>query len=398
MPKLYIYLDNQASQARNESFLYIMQQLEAVWQPTLDTAPKQDDVVECDFVQAYQACLDNKIQADSYQVRGHIQGWDLVFLSQDAYIKLIADMKNASRYLNKYGALALQQSEYASFSGDDILISFVKEGAGLSLLKEGKMLPLRLDFEQVAYRQRLLRGGRQKEAVSRAVLQGISEDAVVFDATAGLGRESMILAHAKARILAFERQLPVWIILADALQRAQNSRFFPFTLPVLHPLGTILDYGKNLSLLSDNEQNHNKESLSLEDLATQSLEDLATQSLEDLAGQSLENLATQAGKHSLVNAFKLCQTWGKPEVIYYDPMFPERESAAQVKKDMFIFQQVIGHDTDSVEFLQYALTLAQKRVVVKRPSFAPAIETENIKCAYAVDGGQCRFDCYVVNS
>lgn len=281
-----------------------------------------------------------------------IKKWQIVFLNEPAYLHLLSLMKNAARFLSKYGQEALQKSEYACLSGEDLLIAFTQEGAGLSMLKAGKMLPLRLDFEVLSYRQRLLRGGRQKEAVSRAVLQGIADSAVVFDATAGLGRESMILAHAGARVLAFERQLPIWIILADALHRAQRSRFFPFVLPELYALGTIKDY-----VVQDGNNN------------------------------MLEQRPLYSEK---------ADSWGRPEVIYYDPMFPERESTAQVKKDMFIFQQVIGHDTDTEEFLRYAMTLATKRVVVKRPSFAPAVETAEIKRAYAVDGGQCRFDCYTV--
>ena len=216
----------------------------------------------------------------------------------------------------------------------DVLIYFGPEGASLCLLdaEASKLSPLRLDFEEVAYRQRLLRGGRTKEAVARAVLQGLPVYTLVFDATAGLGRESMILAHAGARVYSFERQLPIWLLLHDAFARAKRSRFFPFTLPQLERLGTIAHYQGEL----------------------------------------------------------------KPEVIYYDPMFPEKKRTAQVKKGMFIFQQVVGSDSDALEFLQVALTMASKRVVVKRPHDSEPLSSATIKCAYSVDGGQCRFDCYTV--
>lgn len=325
MPKLYLYLDPAAGSARHAACAQILSAL----QPQV----QELDPVNPSFSTACQQYLEQGLT--SLAPVAQLQGWDLMLLEPNAYTALQADIKNAMRYAHKYGLEAAQKSEFAAIFGDDILISFAQNGAGLSLVREGKLSPLRLDFEHTAYRQRLLRGGRQKEAVSRAVLQGIADGELIFDATAGLGRESMILAHAGGRVLAFERQVPVWIILYDALLRAQGSRFFPFTLPVLHALGTIKDY------VIDAEH-------------------------------------------------------PRPEVIYYDPMFPEREGDAQVKKDMFVFQQVIGHDTDSTDFLQYALTLASKRVVVKRPSSAPALQTPDIKCAYSVDGGQCRFDCYQV--
>ena len=190
-------------------------------------------------------------------------GWQLVAVSDyDALIKattLRAKGKTVT-------GLALEP--------EDVLLELTPPmaGVGLRLGSLANFKPLVIDFEQVAVRQRLLRGGRQKEAVARAVMAGLPDGALVFDATAGLGRESMILAHAGANVLSFERQLPIWCILHDGLLRAGRSRFYPFPVPTLHPLGTIKDY----------------------------------------------------------------RGTERPEVIYYDPMFPERSGSAQVKKDMHI--------------------------------------------------------------
>lgn len=283
------------------------------------------------------------------QVIGLYEDWVAVGINHQEYQELLQLAKEGAKLIAKHGVHSFNTSSYSSYYGlDDALISFDKEGAGLTLLNQIKMKPLLLDFELLSYRQRLLRGGRQKEPVARAVMNGLEDGALVFDATAGLGRESMILAHAGAKVVAFERQLPIWIILNDALKRAQGSRFFPFTLPVLSPIGTIKDY--SLALAGDDN-------------------------------------------HSL----KLVQELNsaRPEVIYYDPMFPERENSAQVKKDMFVFQQVIGEDKDIIEFLELALDLAVKRVVLKRPSYAPPLAVAGLERSYFVDGGQCRFDCYV---
>ena len=283
------------------------------------------------------------------QVIGLYEDWVAVVINHQEYTELLQLAKEGAKLIAKHGVQSFNTSSYSSYYGlDDALISFDKEGAGLTLLNQIKMKPLLLDFELLSYRQRLLRGGRQKEPVARAVMNGLEDGALVFDATAGLGRESMILAHAGAKVVSFERQLPIWIILNDALKRAQGSRFFPFTLPVLSPIGTIKDY----SLALAGTDNH---SLTL--------------------------------ANDLNNA--------RPEVIYYDPMFPERENSAQVKKDMFVFQQVIGEDKDIIEFLELALELAAKRVVLKRPSYAPPLAVAGLERSYFVDGGQCRFDCYV---
>ena len=236
-------------------------------------------------------------------------------------------------------AVASASESSASADLDEPLVVFAADGASLALPHMGKMKPLHLDFELLSYRQRLLRGGRSKEPVARAVMQGLQprqgERLAVFDATAGLGRESMILAHAGAQVYAFERQLPIWMILCDALNRAARSRFFPFPLPQLQPLGTIKDY--------------------------------ATYGLT------------------------------APDVIYYDPMFPERDSSAQVKKEMVLFKQLIGADQDSLDFLATAVGIATQRVVVKRPHDAEplALPEQGIERSHFIDGGMCRFDCYL---
>ena len=314
-----------------------------------EVSPIVNDSYECSVGFLKQHAQKTDHLSSLGQVIGLYEDWVAVVINHQEYTELLQLAKEGAKLIAKHGVQSFNTSSYSSYYGlDDALISFDKEGAGLTLLNQIKMKPLLLDFELLSYRQRLLRGGRQKEPVARAVMNGLEDGALVFDATAGLGRESMILAHAGAKVVSFERQLPIWIILNDALKRAQGSRFFPFTLPVLSPIGTIKDY----SLALAGTDNH---SLTL--------------------------------ANDLNNA--------RPEVIYYDPMFPERENSAQVKKDMFVFQQVIGEDKDIIEFLELALELAVKRVVLKRPSYAPPLAVAGLERSYFVDGGQCRFDCYV---
>jgi len=61
----------------------------------------------------------------------------------------------------------------------------------------------------------------------------------------------------------------------------------------------------------------------------------------------------------------------KPDVIYLDPMYPEKKKSASVKKNMQMLQKLLGHDLDTDEVLSAALLKADKRVVVKRPKGAP---------------------------
>ena len=57
------------------------------------------------------------------------------------------------------------------------------------------------------------------------------------------------------------------------------------------------------------------------------------------------------------------------DIIYLDPMFPERQKSASVKKEMVILQDLLGSDIDSNELFNLSLTCATHRVVVKKTSF-----------------------------
>lgn len=53
-------------------------------------------------------------------------------------------------------------------------------------------------------------------------------------------------------------------------------------------------------------------------------------------------------------------------MVYLDPMFPHRQKSALVKKEMRVFQTLVGADDDADALLAPARRLAKKRVVVKR--------------------------------
>ena len=51
-------------------------------------------------------------------------------------------------------------------------------------------------------------------------------------------------------------------------------------------------------------------------------------------------------------------------------MYPHKKKLALVKKEMRVFQTLVGADLDADGLLAPALALATKRVVVKRPDYA----------------------------
>lgn len=220
----------------------------------------------------------------------------------------------------------------------------VQEGVKLKLefkdkvslsFNDKSLNPLCLDFVSGATSARLFKGGA-KEAVVKAVLgkHNLLRDGPlnVFDVTAGLGRDSFILAKANVTVTMFERNAVVYALLKDALLRAQVLKT-QLQLPTLAPIGSYLSQTLNY------HQN--------------------------------------------------------PEVIYYDPMFPSKKKSAQVKKEMQYFHALVGFDEDLEENLAFFLSKALKKVVLKRPKEAPLLEVLGRKPSYSLDGGVCRFDCYV---
>ncbi len=172
-----------------------------------------------------------------------------------------------------------------------------------------------VDFASDAMTYRRLHGGGTKEFIAKAVGVKKGTSLSVVDATAGLGRDACLLAHLGCNVIMIERSPVVAALLADGLNRAYH-----------HP--------------DINEWT--RESLSL--------------------------------RHGI--AIDIMSSWcePKPDVVYLDPMFPHRKKSAAVKKEMQLFQHLLGPDMDADMMLLPAIQLASKRVVVKRPSTAPYLD------------------------
>lgn len=203
---------------------------------------------------------------------------------------------------------------------------------GLSLIREEGRRELRLYLDFATGRQgyRLVHSGHQREGLIRA-MGNIPRDSHVVDATAGLGRDTLLLAAHGFRVDAWERHPVVYLLLADALQRAaRDEALAPIVERItLHP-----------------------------------------------------GLATPATLRT------------PPVAAVFDPMFPERAKRAAVKKDMQLTQALMEGDPDPnpEDTLQRLREAATRRVVVKRPLHAPALGPDTPQGS--VTGKSVRFDIY----
>jgi len=82
-----------------------------------------------------------------------------------------------------------------------------------------------------------------------------------------------------------------------------------------------------------------------------------------------------------------------PDVIYIDPMYPSRPGSAAPRRPLQLLQALHRPltDDDPAPLLHLARTRAVKRVVVKRPRYAPPLAAG---ASGAVDSKQVRFDLY----
>lgn len=197
--------------------------------------------------------------------------------------------------------------------------------------------PVSVNFETGTSDHRRKFGGG--ELIVKAVAGNKSRLPTVLDATAGLGRDSFVLANANYQVTLCERSPVVAAVLEDGLQRAQRSN------------------NTDLHVIINRMKLYHQDAISY--------------------------MQTSTAKQSA-------------EVIVIDPMFPASKKKALVKKDMRAFHHVVGPDQDSEMLLDAALALATYRVVVKRPKKSAWLAEK--KPNFSVAGKAIRFDIYSLKS
>lgn len=84
-----------------------------------------------------------------------------------------------------------------------------------------------------------------------------------------------------------------------------------------------------------------------------------------------------------------------PDVIYFDPIFPEKTKTALAQKSARMLKAVVGQDEDSEEVFALALKAAKNRVVIKRPLQGNAISAQLPDIVFK--GKSVRFDVYLMS-
>lgn len=225
--------------------------------------------------------------------------------------------------------LGLPRAESLPVASDRLALVVTAER--LELQQGGRKPPgaVAAEFATGALARRARQATIRREALARAAgLTGAWRPEVI-DATAGLGRDSFVLATLGCPVRAYERHPVVAALLADGLARARHA-------------AASTTAAARISLL------------------------------EGEAATALDGI--------------------EADVVLVDPMHPARDKSAAVKKEMRLFQRLVGTDGDSAGLLAAALQAARHRVVVKRPLRAAALA--GIAPVGSIAGRAARFDIY----
>ena len=84
------------------------------------------------------------------------------------------------------------------------------------------------------------------------------------------------------------------------------------------------------------------------------------------------------------------------DVVYFDPIFPEKTKNALANKSARLLRALAGDDSDAAEIFHAAKKIARKRLVIKRPRYGARI-VEHLVADVIYTGESVRFDVYLKN-
>lgn len=220
-------------------------------------------------------------------------------------------------------------------------LTFTPSGVALQS-SDKKQKPISVDWHTGSAEHRRKFGGGKGQMIAKAVGLHQANNLRVLDATAGLGGDAFVLASLGCNVTLQERSPIAYALLEDGLERARQYSI----------------------------ETH-------DDALSDILQRMTLAHCNSIQGK-LENI----------------------DVVYLDPMFPERKKKAAVNKGMKAFHALIGSDDDADVLLTHALQQPIKRVVVKRPRIAPHLKDleEGRQPHYSLEGKSSRFDIYALHT
>ena len=186
------------------------------------------------------------------------------------------------------------------------------------------------DFENMLHR--VTNGRLSHEMLVRAA-KAEGENLKVIDATAGMGEDGFLLAAYGYEVTLYEQNPVIAALLKDALRRAKK-----------HPI----------------------------------LKDIAAR-MKLVEGDSVECLA---------------KLMDPVDVIYLDPMFPERQKSGLINKKLQLIQKLEPPCSEEKDLFDAAIKANPSKIIVKRP--LKSVHLADREPSYILKGKAIRYDCYVM--
>lgn len=192
----------------------------------------------------------------------------------------------------------------------------------------------------------------------------------VIDATAGMGEDSLLLAAAGCEVTLYEQDPVIAALLQDTMRRALEEA-------ALHEIVM------RMQLVEGDSIGHLRK---LGEAATGSNVQCGMEGEDAHHGSSTHETLDATANGSDI-ALK------RPDVIYLDPMFPERQKSGLVKKKFQLIHYLEAPAENEEALMQAAIAARPFKIVVKRPAKGPYLA--GLKPSYSLDGKAIRYDCYV---
>ncbi len=173
---------------------------------------------------------------------------------------------------------------------------------------------------------------RRESLVKAAMIKGNTNGVTVFDATAGLGEDSFILAASGFNVVLFEKNNVIFELLQNAYERGvKDSEISPIL-------------GRMTLIKGDSTQ-----------------------------------------------MLQLAEV--RPDVVFLDPMFPQRRKSGKIKKKFQLLQQLEEPCVSEKDLIDAAIDAKPVKIIIKRPENGEFLA--GIRPSYSIKGETIRYDCIV---
>ena len=229
------------------------------------------------------------------------------------------------------------EGEYFAFARKNNVPIVQKQGEHLTVMFDSKGVSLtgygltyQGDFENMLHR--VTNGRLSHEMLVRAA-KSEGENLKAIDATAGMGEDGFLLAAYGYEVTLYEQNPVIAALLKDALRRAKK-----------HPV--LKDIAARMKLI------------------------------EDDSVECLKKLMDPVN------------------IIYLDPMFPERQKSGLINKKLQLIQKLEPPCSEEKDLFNAAIKANPSKIIVKRP--LKSVYLDGREPSYILKGKAIRYDCYVM--